>query len=105
MATVNHKYIDESIATATTSASILQARQVRQKSGGALYALVHVSGTWTGSISVEVSPPDRNAWVAALTITANSAQSLLVPADADYRFNLTSLLTGGPVAVFMALPA
>lgn len=105
------KFIDDSIASAVPGASILGARQVSQKAGGPLYALVHVygagaAGVFTGSVQLEASPPGRNTFaIVGAAITAPGAQSVLVPADADYRFNATALSANGPLACFMALPA
>ena len=106
----NEKYLDESIASATTGTGVLQARNVAQK-GSPLYALVHVygagtAGAFTGSVQVEVSPPGRGTYALAGTaMTTAGSQALCIPADADYRFNVTALSANGPISVFMALPA
>jgi len=100
---VNPRYLSESFDETAASENILQARHVFEK-GNPLYALVHVSNTFTGSVQLECSPPDAANWVACATaITAAGAVSVLIPADADYRFNVT--MESGDIDCFMALPA
>lgn len=102
MATALDRWLTDSIATATTGANILQVRQVGQKAP--LYGLLHISGTFTGSVQLEASPPSANTWaILSAAITAPGASSVLIPADCDLRFNATALSANGPIVCFLGL--
>lgn len=107
MATQNDRYLAGSIGSATAG-DTLQIRNVSQKGqGGPLYLLVHVSGTFSGTIGVEVAPPGSTAFAPYATPvvgTAAFAQYVLIPADCDVRLNV-SAYTSGTFTYYMALPA
>lgn len=102
MAGSNYNYIQESFAATAVGGNILYARWTHKVNPR--YALVHVSGTFTGSVQVEVSPPNANLWAAyGAPLTAVGAVSIALPADMDVRFN-TTVTTGGPIACYMSTP-
>ena len=102
MAGTNRKYIQESFPATAVGVNILEARQTMQISP--LYALLHVSGTFTGSIQLEMSPPGAANWAPyGAAVTAVGASSVLIPADCDIRFN-TTVTTGGPIACWLSTP-
>jgi hypothetical protein len=101
---VNPRYLVESFAAAAEGENILEARHVFEK-GNPLYALLHVSGTFEGTVVLECSPPGADNYVAAsLGLIAPTCVSVLIAADSDWRFNATTV-TSGQIDCFLALPA
>ncbi len=107
MATADDRWLTDSIATATTGANILTVRHVGHRSmHNPFYAFVSVSGTFTGSVQVESSPPGANTWgIVGTAMTVPGSQSILIPSECDLRFNATALSAGGPIACYLELPA
>lgn len=104
MAVQNDRYLAGSIGSATTG-DTLQIRNVKQK-GLPLYLLVIVSGTFSGTIVLEVAPPGGTfaAFITPVAGTAPFGQSVLIPADCDVRLNVTAY-TSGTFNYYLALPA
>lgn len=107
MATATDRWLTDSIATAVPGANILQVRHVGSRSQwGPFNAFVSVSGTFTGSVQLESSPPGAAAWgLVGTAMTAAGSQTIPIPADCDLRFNQTALSAGGPVTCFLELPS
>lgn len=105
MATQNDRYLAGSIGSATTG-DTLKIRNVCQKGFSVVYLLVHVSGTFSGTIVVEVAPPDGTfaPYTTPVAGTAPFAQAVLIPADCDVRLNVTAY-TSGAFSYYMSLPA
>lgn len=104
MAVQNDRYLSGSIGSATTG-DTLQIRNVKQK-GMPLYLLVHVSGTFSGTIELDIAPPGGTfaAYTTGVAGTAPFAQAVLIPADCDVRLNVTAY-TSGTFNYYLALPA
>ena len=105
MATQNDRYLAGSIGSATTG-DTLQIRNVKQK-GLPLYLFVHVSGTFSGTITLEIAPPGSTAFASYITPvvgTAAFAQAVLIAADCDVRMNVTAY-TSGAFNYYLELPA
>lgn len=104
MATQNDRYLAGSIGSATQG-DTLQIRNVKEK-GLPLYLFLHVSGTFSGTIVLEIAPPGGTfaAYITPVTGTAAFAQAVNIPADCDVRLNVTAY-TSGTFNYYMALPA
>lgn len=107
MAVATDRWLTDSIATATTGANILEVRHVSSRSQhNPFYAFVSVSGTFTGSVQVESSPPGAGLWgLVGTAMTAAGSQSILIPSECDLRFDATALTVGGPIVCYLELPA
>lgn len=102
MAGINYNYIQESFAATAVGVNILTARWTEQVNPR--YALAIVTGTFTGSVQIEVSQPSANNWAAyGSPLTVIGAVTIALPTDMDVRFN-TTVTTGGPIACFMSTP-
>lgn len=109
MSRADQRWLTDSIASATTGANYLAVRQTSIKQP--MTALVQVygagaAGVFTGSVQLEVSPPDANTWsLVGSAFTTAGSTTITIPGPADYRFNATALSANGPIVCFMELSA
>lgn len=62
--------------------------------------LVQITGTWTGTVSIQRSQPDAAVWVTLDTYTANTSFERKPVVNGDYRAWFTTATSGTAVIKF-----
>jgi hypothetical protein len=62
--------------------------------------IFQITGTWTGTVSIQRSQPDAAVWVTIGTYTANITDRVTPVANGDYRAWFTTASSGTAVIKF-----
>jgi hypothetical protein len=62
--------------------------------------VVQITGTWTGTVSIQRSAPDAASWVTIDTYTANTTEAIAPIVNGDYRAWFTTASSGTVVVKF-----
>lgn len=64
---------------------------------------IHLSGTWTATVKLQSSIPDRNSWadVPSGSFTANTSEAITLGGSVDLRWYCSSYTSGTIEAAFL----